>query len=90
MFNFFGLSALNDAINNSIFLYLDKIRGSRGNFVDFPLNTKLRHLKEGGLCMSWTYAVFLSHKLLSMRPNGPTQPNHHELKPKRNWLIINT
>lgn len=31
---------------------LDKIRGSSGNFVDFPLNTKLRHLKEGGLCMS--------------------------------------
>ena len=52
MFNFFGLSALNDAINNSIFLYLDKIRGSSGNFADFRLNTKLRHLKEGDLCMS--------------------------------------
>lgn len=52
MFNFFRLSALNDAINNSIFLYLDKIRGSSGKFADFPLNTKLRHLKEGALCMS--------------------------------------
>lgn len=52
MFNFFRLSALNDEINNSIFLYLDKIRGSRGKFVDLALNTKLRHLKEGDLCMS--------------------------------------
>lgn len=31
---------------------LDKIRGSSGNFADFRLNTKLRHLKEGDLCMS--------------------------------------